>query len=301
MISRAASNLYSAHLCRSFTRNSLFSTNASYFERKKAAKQERIETYQDRLRKEEERKHRRDSAPKDVRKQEFKTWWDQRRIYEETLDRKARQSGKDWKIEVAVVLERLPVVMPDIPKWEKDFEELQTYLRQFGKVYPRELVPERTAPTIVSDDELLAQLPPNFRPAPRETEADKSGAVNTLDRKLKSRAYFLLEEEKDSWKFPKSFVADGECLIDTAKRIVKEQVGSDLDVYYPSNSPIAVQLETRNDSEHFGTKVFYMRVQHDEGNVSKRIKHGWLDRQEVVDNMLQTLGDEESKFYHYLL
>jgi ADP-ribose pyrophosphatase YjhB (NUDIX family) len=301
MMSPTASSLCAAHLRRSSMVQRLFSTNASYFERKKAAKQERIQTYEDRMQKGVERKHRRDSAPKDVRKQEFRTWWDQRRIYEEGLDRKARQAGKDWKIEVAVVLERLPVVMADIPEWEKDFDELQAYLRQFGKLYPKELVPERTVPTIMTDEELLAQLPPSFRPAPRETEADQSGKVNTMDRKLKDRVFLLLEEESDKWAFPKSPVVDGESLLDAAKRTVNEQVGKDLDLYYPSNGPCAIQVVAQDEGDYFGRKIFYVRVQHDEGDVSNTIKHGWLDRQEIVERMLKAHEEDESKFYQYLL
>lgn len=300
-MSHTASSLCAARFHRRSMVCRLFSTNASYFERKQASKQERIKTYEDRLQKNEERKHRRDSAPKDVRKLDFTNWWDQRRIYEESLDRKARQSGKGWKIEVAVVMERVPVVMGDIPQWEKDFDELQAYLRQFGKVYPKELVPERTAPTIVSDEELLAQLPSGFRPAPRETEADQAGTVNTLDRKLKDRVYFLLDQKNDCWEFPRSSVVDEESLLDAAKRTIQEQVGKDLELYYPSNCPSAVQLAMDNDGDYFGTKTFYMRVQHDEGSVSKRINHGWLNRDEIVHTVVQAHGEDESKFYQYLL
>jgi large subunit ribosomal protein L46 len=280
----------------------LFSSNAaSYFDRKQAAKQARVQTYQDRLHKDEERKHRRDEAPKNVRKNEFRSWWDQRRIYEEGLDRKARQAGKGWKIQVAVVLERLPVVLADIPEWERDFDELQAFRSQFGKVYPKELVPERTAPTLVTDEELLAELPLNFRPAPRETEADKSGKVDTLDRKLKDRVFFLLEENNDTWDFPTTVLEDGESLLEAAQRTIKEQVGKDLDFYCPSNAPSAVQLFENEDGESFGTKTFYMHIQHDEGDISKRIKHGWLDRDEIVDRMQQAHGEENSKFFQYLL
>ena len=47
--------------------------------------------------------------------------------------------GLEWKLQVAVVLERLPVVLPDKPQWQEDYDNLRTYLDQFGKEYPAEL------------------------------------------------------------------------------------------------------------------------------------------------------------------
>lgn len=301
MMSSVLSTCSKTNILRNTMVRRLFATE-SYFERKRAAKQARVQTYQDRQQKIEERKKRRDASPRDVKKQAFKSWWDKRRIREEILERKARQAGKDWKVEVAVILERIPIVMADIPEWERDFDELQAYFGQFGKEYPKELIPERNAPTFISDEELLAQLPPNFRPAPRETEADHSGVVNTLDRKLKDRVFLLLEEDSDSWTFPKASISNDESLLQGAQRAVKEKLGDKIEIYCPSNAPSAVHLEPHNeDDQFFGTKTFYMRLQHDEGDVSKRTKHGWLDRQEIVERMEKEYGEEESKFYQYVL
>jgi hypothetical protein len=59
-----------------------------------------------------------------------------------------------------------------------------------------------------------------------------------------------------------------------------------------------VLVEKEGEGEYFGTKKFFIRVQHDEGNVSKGLKHGWLDRDEIVG----TLEDKENQmFYRYLL
>ncbi|CAJ1960406.1 unnamed protein product [Cylindrotheca closterium] len=275
-----------------------FSTNASYFERKATLKQQRVQAFVDRLQKDDERKKRRDNSPKDVKKQEFREWWEKRRSYEDSLDRKARQAKKDWQIQVAVVLERIPVVLDDIADWEKDYDELKAYFAQFGKEYPKELVPPRKAPVLVTDEEVFAELPPNFRPAPRETKADKSGESNTLDRKLKTRVFFMLDEGKGSWKFPQSSVEGEESLQETAKRIIDKQIGNDLDLYFPSSSPSAVLVKKEEEGDYFGTKTFFVRVQHDEGNVAKGLKHGWLDRDEVVGAVED---EEDSMFYRYLL
>ena len=275
-----------------------FSTDKSYFERKAVAKQQRTQEFIDRRHKKEERKKRRSGSPRDLMKHEFREWWVERRSHEESLDRKAKQAQKDWNIEVAVVLERLPVVFDDFADWENDFDELKAYLAQFGKEYPKELVPERTGAVLVKDEELLAALPQNFRPASRETEADHSGKMNALDRKMKDRVFLVLDDGIGGWRFPQSSVEEGESLQDTARRIVIEQIGHEMDVYFPSSSPAAVLVRKEVKGGYFGTKKFFIRVQHDEGNVSKGLKHGWLDREEFVG----AVGEEEDPmFYRFLL
>lgn len=130
----------------------------NYFERKEAKKQARIKNYQSRLDKIESLKSRRDGSPKDVLKSDFRGWWDARLAREEKWDRQARQQGKEWKIEVAVILERLPQVLPDKTGFENDYDELFAYLSQYGKDYPKEFsstMGDKQAP--ISDEELLGK------------------------------------------------------------------------------------------------------------------------------------------------
>lgn len=136
---------------------SLSSGELSYFERKQARKDERIRLYQAKLDRAMALKDRRSKAPKDTLKVEFQEWWQAKIAREQKLNRQARQEGKDWKIEVAVVLERLPQILPDKEDYEKEFDELQAHLAQFGKDYPKEfsasLPKDGSAP--VSDEDLL--------------------------------------------------------------------------------------------------------------------------------------------------
>lgn len=131
----------------------------SYFERKQARKDERTQLYQAKLQRAIALKDRRSHAPKDVLKQEFQEWWHAKLAREQKWDRQARHEGKDWKIEVAVVLERMPQILPDRRASEKEFDELQAYLKQFGKEYPKEfsaaLPKDGSAP--VSDEDLLGK------------------------------------------------------------------------------------------------------------------------------------------------
>lgn len=154
---------------RSFVARALSSDNGeaiagSYFQRKQATKELRTQKFQNRLQRSIDLKQRRSQAPTmGVLKEEFQAWWQAKLAREEKWDRQARQQGKDWKIEVAVLLERLPQILPDKEDFEKDFEELQAYLAQFGKQYPKEFSStiQGNGAAPVSDEELIGK---SFRP-----------------------------------------------------------------------------------------------------------------------------------------
>jgi large subunit ribosomal protein L46 len=159
---------------------------------------------------------------------------------------------------------------------------------------------------------MLAELP--FTPPPRETEADATGDVRTINRKLKTKIYLSVQEQKDGlWQFPTVDVNDDETLLDAAKRAIPEQVGTNIDFWCPSNCPWSVHLTPYTENEQktnamYGIKTFFMKVQHDEGDVvlDTKVKtnvhdFAWLDRQEMVDRVKEQQGDHMSKLYYYML
>jgi hypothetical protein len=176
---------------------------------------------------------------------------------------------------------------------------------------------------------LIALLPENYKPAPRETKADLDGTVNTLDRKLKGRVYLMIGDS-----FPTTEVApegsdDEESLLEAALRGLGEHIsttgkkskqtkgeGKDsgdsqnklpLDLYCPSQAPLAVKLDTFDPDQQtstgfFGIKTFFVKVQYDDGKISnKNIDFAWLDRSEIVERVKASFGEEEAKFYQYIL
>lgn len=126
--------------------------------------------------------------------------------------------------------------------------------------------------------------------------------TNTLDRRLKESIFLVVDG-----KIPSSALKEGESLLDAAQRVVQENGGKKLDLYCPSAAPTAVSmaLEKEDNGEYFGTKTFFMRVQHDEGDIQKEALKGsdfaWLDKVEIVAQMQSNGGDDEAKFYRYLL
>lgn len=156
---------------------------------------------------------------------------------------------------------------------------------------------------------IIEMLPPGYTPAPRETEADKSGNVKTLDRRLKTRVY-LAVKDNDKWSLPTVDVKDDETLLDATKRAVSDAAGDGLELYCPSNCPMAVHLQVYSEEDQqkfgtFGTKTFFLRVQYDEGEVNEEDNDGrdfgWLDREEMTERVREEQGEDASKFYHYML
>ena len=284
----------------------------SYWEQKKAKKERRRELYASRIERKNRLKVRRAGKPKDTKKIAFHNFFIKKKVDDEYLNRKSRQAGLEWKLKVGVILERIEIVLPDKQKWEKEYEDLRTHLRRFGKQYPKEFTNNFDYDQVrpMTDEELLKELP--FTPAPRETEADASGDVRTLERKLKTNIYlFVQEKNSDLWQVPTVDVKDDETLLDAAKRAIPEKCGPDLDFWCPSNCPWTVQLTPYTEEERitlgaYGYKTFFMKLQlHEGSSVSTKdmtVKDfAWLDRGEMTDRVRKQQGEYMSKFYYYML
>lgn len=284
------------------------STGAGYYDIKRAAKDRRRELYEMQQERLKRVKSRRANKPRNEKRREFREWFIRKKVHEEYLDRKARQANKDWKINVAVILERPAVVLPDIEDWEKDYLELEAHLGQYGKLYPKEFMGEIDEESVpLTQEELLQYLPKGFTPAPRETEADATGDVRTTNRKLKTSVYLALKEN-GAWQLPTvELKSDEETLLEAAKRAIETKIGRQVEFWCPSNAPFAVDMQA-HEEEHesvFGTKTFFMKIQYDEGDVLEADlvadDFGWLDRSEMSDRVREGQGDDAARFYQYML
>jgi len=149
----------------------------------------------------------------------------------------------------------------------------------------------------------IALLPEGFKPAPRETEADKSGKTDTLDRKLKDVVFFVVDNKLPTTSLENP---DSESLLDAAKRAISENGGSQLELYCPSHAPVAVSMtKAEEGSPYFGTKTFFLRIQYDDGMIQsrdlKKKQMAWLDRSEIMGLFEGSRDDADAKFYRYLL
>lgn len=301
---------YTSLLASCVLRGSRSLSSLPHSDAKRAAKEKRTDLFQSRLERAERVKNRREGRDTGVKKRLFDGWFEKKKTWEQIQDRKARQAGLEWKIDCSVIIERLPIVTPNLPTWAVDMETLMDYLNSFGKDYPKELNLGDRLPMgeVISDEEMFSQLPDGYRPGPRVTDADKNGDVKTLKRRLPERVYFLAQQ-KGSWAFPNVTLTEGETMLDAAKRGVQTSVGSEMDIFYLSNCPLAVNMVLFSESERamkgfFGTKTFFMKVQHDEFDATLGDDFddfAWLARDEITDRMKTQNGEHASQLYHYIL
>ena len=91
-----------------------------------------------------------------------------------------------------------------------------------------------------------------------------------------------------------------------------ESVGKELGLWCPSNAPMTVNFRVYNQNlpedfrgNYYGEKIFYYRVQYDQGDVNERAlkaeDYAWLTRSEVVERVTEERGEHQAKFFHYML
>mmetsp|Transcript_15592 Transcript_15592/g.18120 ORF Transcript_15592/g.18120 Transcript_15592/m.18120 type:complete len:348 (+) Transcript_15592:189-1232(+) len=281
---------------------------------KSAAKQRRKEIHDAKIERRSSLPQRRDKEKKNHNNKVFRSWFDKLTEQQAYLDREARRQGLPWKIKVAVMIERLPVVTPDMEDWELDYMYLRAELDRYGIQYPKELGMDDPMETeVLTVEELYALLPEGYTPAPRETLADSAGDIQTLERRLKTRVYLSIRpDDATGWTLPNAVLNENETLLEAAKRAVTDVVGDNLKILCLSNCPMTVDMipyssEERNkESDFFGEKIFFMRIQYEDGDVSKEMMGkmddwGWLERSEMSDKVKAEKGEDAGFFYKYML
>jgi large subunit ribosomal protein L46 len=172
---------------------------------------------------------------------------------------------------------------------------------------------------ILSYYHIVDLLPEGYKPAPRITEADKNNIIQTLDRKLTQRVYLALRPNNDiGWILPTidlNLKNDNETFVQCVKNYLSSNtMYQNLDIAYLSNCPMAVEAirysgnddKRSENGKYYGEKIFYMRVQYQDGNVGEIDKKalddwGWLERSEMVERVKAEKGEDASLFYHYML
>ena len=146
-----------------FSTKTKLKTLADYTREKQEAKQRRTEQYANKQNRKLRLKTRRDPEKARYNRNQFHAFFDVLKDRQEFLDRQARRQGLDWHIRVSVMVERLPVIMPERQDWEKEYEELRLYLDRFRPVYPSELgFRDPKMHDIPTDEEVLGEFLNNF-------------------------------------------------------------------------------------------------------------------------------------------
>ncbi|KND94761.1 54S ribosomal protein L17, mitochondrial [Tolypocladium ophioglossoides CBS 100239] len=146
----------------------------------------------------------------------------------------------------------------------------------------------------VSDDaEVIPpeDVVPVERPVERETEADKKGDVRRLDRQM-DRTLYLVVKGKDGWGFPADVIPKDENLHETAKRVLDQTAGVNMNTWIVGRVPVAhvvdnPVLDADGTVQKKGQKTFFLKGriiagQADlEGNPFGYTDFKWLTREEL--------------------
>ncbi|KAG6033026.1 hypothetical protein E4U41_007038 [Claviceps citrina] len=146
----------------------------------------------------------------------------------------------------------------------------------------------------VSDDAEVINpedVVPVERPMGRATEADGRGDVRRLDRQLEKTLY-LVVKGGDGWGFPADVVAKDENLHETAKRVLDQAAGVNMNTWIVGRVPVAHLVSqpvqgpdgsvTRRGQKTFFLKARIMAGQADlKGNPFGYTDFKWLTREEL--------------------
>ncbi|KAK3248496.1 hypothetical protein CYMTET_42039 [Cymbomonas tetramitiformis] len=192
----------------------------------------------------------------------------------------------------ACVLERNPVITPDPPAWEVEYQEWAAEKR-------RKKVKELPALFVETkrDEETSEDL---FEPAPRTTAADAANDTKSLDRALDKRLYLFVRHKQGHWHFPHTSHNPGETMRQTAERALSEYwAGDGEDAYFIGNAPSAHHpFEEDTAGAVPGDTAFFYRASYlaDEFDMERSDvarEYQWLTKEEVVSQVacskLQTL------------
>ncbi|ROT40498.1 hypothetical protein SODALDRAFT_338275 [Sodiomyces alkalinus F11] len=147
----------------------------------------------------------------------------------------------------------------------------------------------------VSDDaEIIPEEDrvPVEKPQDRVSEADKTGDVRRLDRAMDRTLYLVVKGKDGNWAFLSSSVATDENLHETAKRVLDQGAGVNMNTWIVGRVPVAhhvVRPVFNEDGtlESRGEKTFYLKGRimagqaNLEGNPFGYTDFKWLTREEL--------------------
>ncbi len=115
-------------------------TLQSYNDQKQSLKQYRTTLFNSKQSRQSNLPKRRLNSPKNVKKQIFHSWFNNKRKTELYYNREAKRNNQEWRMKVGIMIERLPVVTEDKEDWELEYMYMKAeYDRERAIVYPKEI------------------------------------------------------------------------------------------------------------------------------------------------------------------
>eukprot|EP00172_Hildenbrandia_rubra_P003954 Plantae.Rhodophyta-Hildenbrandia_rubra.ctg7117.p1 GENE.Plantae.Rhodophyta-Hildenbrandia_rubra.ctg7117~~Plantae.Rhodophyta-Hildenbrandia_rubra.ctg7117.p1 ORF type:complete len:281 (+),score=47.56 Plantae.Rhodophyta-Hildenbrandia_rubra.ctg7117:79-921(+) len=218
-----------------------------------------------------------------------------------------------WRLASAAVLERYPIVIPEIDPFDEEycrgrFEAQNSWARPIPKEWfdPEIHGAEATNP-VRKEDELAK----HFVPADRITDADRTNDRKILDRALDKKLYFIVKrtEKSKHYQFPQELVTDPQLRMkEMASRALSAVVpiARPPEIFWWSNAP-ASHLEHvypewfQHKHDVYGIKIMFYRAQLVKGEVSQ-LRHGhdflWVTDKELPEYFSEEYYDAVLPFLY---
>lgn len=127
------------------------------------------------------------------------------------------------------VLERYPVIMPELAAWEKDYQEWSEE-KQLSK---RKELPKELVDTRYNEENAGIS---DWEPAPRITPDDTAMNMKSLNRALDKKLYLIVKSKDGQWHFPRLEHQAGETMRQTVDRVAAT-VAPKEEVFVLGNTP----------------------------------------------------------------
>ncbi|SPR01623.1 unnamed protein product (mitochondrion) [Plasmodiophora brassicae] len=186
----------------------------------------------------------------------------------------------------SAIVERLPLTVPDLEPWEKDWDDVQADLdERFSKPMPKFV--EKALDERMSQPDMV-RFSQNFEPAPRVTQDDINDVRTSLDRKLDCELVLIVKDTKTGkWQFPSAvWTGDPETIRQTADRAISTTIGEELDFQFTGQAPIAHVSYTEGGEE---TRVFFLRAFYVSGQVQSQ-EFLWVTKNEIGEYVDERLN-----------
>ncbi|XP_030756925.1 39S ribosomal protein L46, mitochondrial [Sitophilus oryzae] len=211
-----------------------------------------------------------------------------------------------WDLLTAVLIERKPVIIPELNELEKAFQDYigaVEFERSLKNDFEIRLEKEKNSKTQdVTDVDIVVKQSAQdfldsckeelakFTPADKKTSADRSNDIKSLKRKLDKHLVLVLKQKVGSQDFfilPQGEREDGETLRQCAERVLKEKCGSDIKAHIYGNIPCGFYKylyphDVRKERNSLGAKIFIYFARYKSGQISdKKSEYQWLDKSEL--------------------
>eukprot|EP00271_Cylindrocystis_brebissonii_P014757 TRINITY_DN36282_c0_g1_i1.p1 TRINITY_DN36282_c0_g1~~TRINITY_DN36282_c0_g1_i1.p1 ORF type:complete len:269 (-),score=48.12 TRINITY_DN36282_c0_g1_i1:182-988(-) len=205
---------------------------------------------------------------------------------------------QDEHLIASVILERLPVVLPNLPDWEQEYKAFSFARQQmYRKEYPQQLLEKSSSFSAAEDEEgALA-----FEPASKITAADRKNDVRSLSRALDQRLFLIVQGRplrsdfsEPRWHFPEREYSNEATMRQCAEKALTEKVGSEAELYFVGNAPCGHWQMRENPL----VKRFFFRSQIIGSNFSIRPggqlrDFAWVTKEELLSKYAVLPGDAE--------